>query len=851
MSDVPRFGVPEHPGVPLIFAWGIHIGLSYQRPDWKQASLEEIQRAGIDHFVKWGANLIDLFPSNKEAHFNEYDVFENSAYPLHLFREHPDGDQEHQWTLEDFRALNRHAHDHGFLVSWMIHTWWPAPVSQRARVLWQLMRQLGQDVADVAIDGFGEHIDGYMAEGDFMMPEAANDLLWPYHPGIYVREAAWGMNTTAANYIQPRGFHLTDGRSIMYEREDYMGLAPECWRGFESIWRGEEHKLRHGRLFVSLQAEGRDRKCADSGWANFGGMSTVDMLLEQINNYGRAKGRRWTTAGTTAIRVINEVLVSPRMKRYFGGIASDPVRCAVAAKIESTGSGGRYPRVDYEPGTWFCQNNHYRLYLDQKAARAHIHWDRAAQGNFSNFLWETSAPVLDDWLETTFADVSDHNFHECINLEEAGALASIQQRLEYRAEDSSLSEFRDYQTESDSPWLTVRLRGVFLGREDRHQSTTSLNLAGYRLAGPAEAGRALVLEPPVGQPELIVFIEENVQLGSVSWQEEGRLSISCKRAQSYEFRFGIRIGPVPDMPQQDLDGEARSRMALPVRDWNKRTSDDLEVAAIGSQEQIRTVRILNPPPGPYMICENGWWQQRGAQQSQELRETDLVKVVLAPGAPTQIRESGFIEGLMKSAWGCQYTQLIRDVTTAENGAKATVRVIDINPKLWAPRLHFVRNIASATVDGQAWHYFTGPYLFLPNHRRDYEVAVQFGPPASPSLACTFASVESTTWEGGSLTLRTQLPEWCDTTPPDSSYYMTILHAGYKLSDVAGGEIARTVPDFDAVQIMPMAGPEGVATLVPRDFNHPPLQGYKAAKAHVVSFQPGDDVTLRFETVERD
>ena len=58
-------------------------------------------------------------------------------------------------------------------------------------------------------------------------------------------------------------------------------------------------------------------------------------------------------------------------------------------------------------------------------------------------------------------------------------------------------------------------------------------------------------------------------------------------------------------------------------------------------------------------------------------------------------------------------------------------------------------------------------------------------------------------------------------------------------------------DAGTVKIMPMAGPEGVATLVPRDFNHPPLGGYKVAKAHVVSFQPGDDVTLRFEVLQRD
>ena len=221
--------------------------------------------------VKWGANLVELYPSNKEAHFDEYSVQEDSAMPVHLFREHPDADQEHRWTLEDFLAFNQHAHDHGFLVTWMIHCWWPAPVSQRARVLWRLLRQLGQDVADVLLDGFASHIDGFAAEGDFMIPQAANDLLWPFHPGVFVRESAWTLNSTTANFIQPRGFHLTDGRVLMYEREDYMGLAPEGWRGYEAIWQGKEMRLRGGRLFISLQAEGRDLACQDPAWASFCG----------------------------------------------------------------------------------------------------------------------------------------------------------------------------------------------------------------------------------------------------------------------------------------------------------------------------------------------------------------------------------------------------------------------------------------------------------------------------------------------------------------------------------------------------------------------------------------------------
>lgn len=790
-----------------------------------------------------------MYPSNKEAHFSEYDVQENSAVPEHTFREHPDADQENIWTLNDFLDFNRHAHSHDFLVTWMIHCWWPLPVSERARTLWRLLRQLGQDVGDVGLDGFESSIDGYFAEGDFLMPEAANDQLWPYHPGMYVREAAWGINSTAANFIQPRGFHLTDGRVLMYEREDYMGLAPECWRGREDIWRGRDVQLRHGRLFVSLQAEARDLACDDADWANFGGMGTIDMLLEEANNYARAKGRGWTTAGTTDIHVLNEPLLSPKMKRYIPGICSDPVRCAVAAKVEVSGSDGRYPRVDYLCGTWFCQNNFFRVYLNETTDRADLHFDRAGQGNYSNFLWETSSPLLDYLITTEFEPQAELPFVECKPLEEAGAVASIRQRLEYRKGAESMCEFRDFTAEADNPWLRIRVQRIFIGCQMHRRAITTLHLPGYKPLDKVGTDRCIRLAAPDGKPPLTLFIDPCEQIESVAWQRDGRLEIALAEAASHDFRVGLRIGEVDvedKRTQDDADRSARFCAQELEFDWNRREQNYLWVENPTDEELVRTVRILNPPDGPFLVCEDGWWQPRGAQPSWEQRGTNLVKVVLPPRQTIKIAQSGLIDGLVKNGWGCQYTQLIRDVEAADNGAALTVRVIDVGPMIWAPRLTFARPVAQVSLDGRAWHYFDGNHVFLPNRRGDYKLQVTLGPAATPHVACTFGVVESTEWYGNRLSVKTALPEWCDDLPPDSRYYMVVRGERRKLASVESGQVVRDVPDFEASKPMPMCGPDGVAVLVPRDYNHPPLDGFDIRRAYTVSYEPPGEVSVSYD-----
>jgi hypothetical protein len=110
-------------------------------------------------------------------------------------------------------------------------------------------------------------------------------------------------------------------------------------------------------------------------------------------------------------------------------------------------------------------------------------------------------------------------------------------------------------------------------------------------------------------------------------------------------------------------------------------------------------------------------------------------------------------------------------------------------------------------------------------------------------------VKKALWDGRTLSLQTELPEWCDGLQPEERYYLSVVCPGWRLEGVEGGGVRRTVPDFEGIRPAPMSGPEGIAVLIPRDFNHPPVTGYRKARGHVIAFRPPAELVLTFERNE--
>ena len=66
-------------------------------------------------------------------------------------------------------------------------------------------------------------------------------------------------------------------------------------------------------------------------------------------------------------------------------------------------------------------------------------------------------------------------------------------------------------------------------------------------------------------------------------------------------------------------------------------------------------------------------------------------------------------------------------------------------------------------------------------------------------------------------MKADLPEWAGNPNEGTHYCAAVKTPGLALEGVENGEVVRTVPDFDAPKVLPMCGPDGVATLVPRDY----------------------------------
>ena len=69
--------------------------LSYQRPGYEQISLAGARRVAIDEPAAWGANYVDLYPSNKESSFPDAEDYQHKMWARYAFKELPDDGQQH------------------------------------------------------------------------------------------------------------------------------------------------------------------------------------------------------------------------------------------------------------------------------------------------------------------------------------------------------------------------------------------------------------------------------------------------------------------------------------------------------------------------------------------------------------------------------------------------------------------------------------------------------------------------------------------------------------------------------------------------------------------------------------
>ncbi|MCK4590474.1 MAG: hypothetical protein KAT86_01870, partial [Candidatus Latescibacteria bacterium] len=112
----------------------------------------------------------------------------------------------------------------------------------------------------------------------------------------------------------------------------------------------------------------------------------------------------------------------------------------------------------------------------------------------------------------------------------------------------------------------------------------------------------------------------------------------------------------------------------------------------------------------------------------------------------------------------------------EWGGECVVKVFNVTPLVFAPRVQFAERIASVKLDGKPWYYFDEDLVFLPNRPGTYRIEVAYGEPKVPHLTRSYGVLESSHWDGKTLTLQFGLPPW-----------MNKLYQGLKLTGMVKTE----------------------------------------------------------------
>ncbi len=204
--------------------------------------------------------------------------------------------------------------------------------------------------------------------------------------------------------------------------------------------------------------------------------------------------------------------------------------------------------------------------------------------------------------------------------------------------------------------------------------------------------------------------------------------------------------------------------------------------------RVEVVHIKNPYGGPYMVAEQNqqgerFWLTRGAQPAGDV---DLLKLYLQPKANVRIQRYGYIDGIVKPGFGCQYSLAIKD---SVRPGSCEVEVVKTGPFMFAPRIDWKQPFDTVTVNGKDWRYFDGHLVYLPNKPGRYVVQVQMKGQVAPSLGRTFLSVESCTWNqvDQTLELMTTHPHWWQgPLPGNIPYTALILSKDYLPVSIEGG-----------------------------------------------------------------
>ncbi len=836
---------PEHPGRVLLDAWGWHMPLTYQRGrlggySSEPPPLDYFKLQAIDESFRWGANVTEFYIVHDMIDAGKT----KNCWPVEWKADDPIQGAEFyrsvkfkNWSDQHSIELCHHAHVRDLLFHWFGH--YPTdlggddPYELYSQWVFNLLEKTARDFADVLTLGWKGTFDGFTSETcDYSRSAFFVEIskrLWKYNPGAYQienRGPNWDRPMTAC----APNFMIAQACNHMH------------WNGYDDKDPivAYDRKVEHGSLgknFFLYQADCRM-------WSPnfFGGNTRPDYVLKQCNDFFRGRAEHPDDIVESAIWWLNESRITgpEEIRRYVYGITQDPIKCAVTCNLGTTGVGGtmdhwhrtdmaeydgapRYqtrPRTEFFHDTSIIQNNFFRACFHTNIDGGVLLCDPEGLAHYdSNSL---AVPLSKDFLSTITPGAGKLT-RKGRYVEPAGYKAVYEEEAEIQS--GKVHERRTVTIHSDTPYLKVLIQRESeipeLGTRIGLERYDSMRVGGttYRQAVSLDCPKVMVFADSQGiLPELTVLVLKAGQIRKAEWEPKKALVLQSEDVtqETIELAFAV-------LESETLKGtEIGDILQAMQQDEQEVGFDGKEVIEVSNPHpfpMVRIFKITDPDGSPYQVCENGWWMFRGAQPSLEHPGCDYLKVYLPAEGSVKVRRYGFIDGVVKNGWGCQYLMAIGEVKVdrergrrgaeeqgnrgaREQGGGCVVKVFNVTPLIFAPRVQFAQKIAWVKLDGKPWHYFDEDLVFLPNRPGTYRVEVAYGEPTVPHLTRTYGVLESSHWDGKSLTLKFGLPPWVNKLYEGLKLTGAVKTEGRKVTSIKKASVIYRVEKGVVIEYLP-------------------------------------------------
>ena len=815
----------EHPGRVYLDAWGWEFSPIYMREkklgERREVGLEYAKRKAIDESHKWGANSLEVCPTPLNMSWSKDDAIKGAE----VYARCPSP----SWNDETYKKLTQYAHRRDLLIHWFIGTMqqcasslgWVQDEEKLMPWNFNLAQKIIRDFANPFKDNWKKSLDGYGHETNYMLGDLAVSTLtergWMYNPGLYQYEymhTLWiyptitpGISPAFLDYCETVGLGHIEGRDdkfpVVIYGDDYLHSE-------------------YGKVYQLYESSTRARARLDG---RVGGRVHPDWVLKQCNDFFRERAKRPDDIHSTAIWwLVEEGFYLGENRPYIYGISQDPIKCAVASSLKTTGKGGYIDRthfIQHKPGVLdalgsivtrnrcpyshkasFIQNNYFRLYIDSEKDKAALFYDLEALAHYDHN--SLSINITEGLIKTTIPNKPspERIGFGCKYPEPAGYRAILKEELALKLAKSELKEIRSYEANSDSPYFKVTLNREWL--TSPQALDTQLTLPDYdklTIEDTVYTDQAkfsdisiIYLESTKSlKPDIAVLLLREGNIKDIIWHPSSHLILKSASSRKETIELAV-VFPEGLYTKADLKllykSLAQEEELLTIDDLPKTIKNELSLPL------VKVLKIKEAPLSPYLVKEYGWWVFRGAQVSQQDEYLDYLKVYLPAKGEASIQPYGFIDDIAKPGWGSQYILALKDIKAESDTLECKAKVFSVTPLIFAPRLQFKKKIVSAELNGKYWHYFDEDLLFLPNKEGVYHIKVETKGEVLPHITRTFALVKEMSWDKTkrTLTLKTFLPPWSKKIPP-RLYFTAILNSPHhQIEKIIGGTIVSREDD---------------------------------------------------------